>query len=92
MAKRSREAKRELKQSQFWAMPLNRKWPFISFLDDGFAEIFSQIISIRVKKRSNTKFNIVNAYWDGKCLTSGWRPLIKNAFPQAPYYQKEGAY
>ena len=56
MAKRSREAKRELKQSQFWAMPLNRKWPFISFLDDGFAEIFSQIISIRVKKRSNTNF------------------------------------
>ena len=36
--------------------PLDRRWPFISFLDEGFAEIFSQIVSMRVKKLSNTNF------------------------------------
>ena len=36
--------------------PLDRRWPFISFLDAGFAEIFSQIVSMRVKKLSNTNF------------------------------------
>ena len=29
---------------------------FFSFLDDGFAQIFSQIVSVRVKKLSNTNF------------------------------------
>ena len=29
---------------------------FFSFLDDGFAQIFSQIVSVRVKKLSNINF------------------------------------
>jgi len=34
---------------------VNRKWPFYF---DGFAHIFSQIVSIRVKKLSNTNFTL----------------------------------
>ena len=29
---------------------------FFSFSDDGFAQFFSQIVSVRVKKLSNTNF------------------------------------
>ena len=44
------------KQRRFSAMYVNRKWPFFSLSDDGFAQIFSQIVSVRVKKVSNTNF------------------------------------
>ena len=44
---------RELKHGRFLATHVNRKWPF-DF--DGFAKIVSQIVSIRVKKLSNTNF------------------------------------
>ena len=47
---------RELKQQRFWATHVNRKWPFFSFFDGGFAQIFSQIASITVKKLRNTNF------------------------------------
>ena len=52
-----------------------------SFFDWGFAQIFSQIASITVKKLRNTNyFYIVKACEEGKCLTSGWRPSLKKAF------------
>ena len=41
------------KQRRFWATHVNRNWPFFIF---GIAQIFSQIVSIRVKKLCNTNF------------------------------------
>ena len=45
----------ELKQRRFWATHVNRKLsgPF-SFMGSGLAWIFAQIVSIRIKKLSNT--------------------------------------
>ena len=36
-------------------MHVNRKWTF-TFLSGGFAQIFSQIVSVRVKKKRGTNF------------------------------------
>ena len=44
---------RKLKQRHFWATHVNRKWSFFIF-DSSFAQIFGQIISIRVKTLRNT--------------------------------------
>ena len=63
------------KQRRLWAMHVNRKWTF-TFLSGGFAQIFSQIVSVRVKEH---KLYIVKACEEGKGLTSGWRPSLKNA-------------
>ena len=63
------------KQRRFWAMQVNRKWTF-TFLSGGFAQIFSQIVSVRVEEY---KLYIVKACEEGKGLTSGWRPSLKNA-------------
>ena len=41
------------RELSFLATHVNRKWPFYF---DGFAKIVSQIVSIRVKKLSNTNF------------------------------------
>ena len=46
---------RDLKQRRFWGCTSTGSCPF-SFLGDGFAQIFSQIVSIRVKKLSNTNY------------------------------------
>ena len=43
------------KQRRFGATHVNRKWLF-SFSNDGVVFIFSQIVSIRVKKLCNTNF------------------------------------
>jgi len=44
----------KLKQRRFWAMHVNPKWSFFSFLDTGFPLFFVQIVAIIVKTHRNT--------------------------------------
>ena len=70
---------RDLKQRRFWAMHVNRKLPFFIF-GRWFCPNFQSNRLYKSKETKQYKLHSVKAYYKGKVLTSGWRPLLKNVF------------
>ena len=70
---------RELKQRRFWATHVNRKLPFFIF-GRWFCPNFQSNRLYKSKETKQYKLHSVKAYYKGKVLTSGWRPLLKNVF------------
>ena len=70
---------RELKEWRLWATHVNRKLPFFIF-GRWFCPNFQSNRLYKSKETKQYKLHSVKAYYKGKVLTSGWRPLLKNVF------------
>ena len=68
----------ELKEQQFWATLLNRKWTFC-FLGPWLWPNYQANHLHESKDRKQYKFSSIKGYWEGNGLTSGWCSLLKNS-------------
>ena len=78
---RVRTTRKWAKQPHFWAMYVNRKWPFFFFF---FGRWFCPNCQLnclyKSKEAKQYKFYIIRACEEGKGLTYGWRASLKKAF------------
>ena len=76
---------RELKQRRFWATQVNWKWGLTPFYMPWLSKICIAEFLFSYKHDLPETFNQTS---NRRCKmsTSGWRPSLKNAVAQAPYY------